>query len=83
MAGPMIISNRVTTDHAALDVHPSQVVEANRVSREICGRELFRPDGRMEASRSQKKEYMKGINDRRQDGEARIVNRDGGYGDET
>jgi hypothetical protein len=79
----MINKNGVTTNHRSLDVHPSQVAEANRVSKSMVGRELFRRDGRMEASRSQVKEYVNAINRNRGDGDDRIVNYDGGYGDPT
>lgn len=67
-----------------LSVHPSQVKDANEVAKSMgCG-EPFRPDGRYEDTRSNKKRYMHELNKRLVDrGESRIVNFDGGYGDET
>ncbi len=65
----------------ALQVHPSQVAEANRVSQEMgCGTP-FASDGMFVARRSETKRYVEEINRRRGEGEARIVNFDGGYGD--
>lgn len=80
---PMILKNAVATDHRSLDVNSSQVEAANAYARKLCGRELFRPDGRMEASRSQVKKYVEALNRNRPEGQPRIVNFDGGYGDPT
>ena len=67
----------------ALRVTPGQAAEANRVAREMgCGNP-FRVDGMFEGTRNEKKKYMRELNRRREDrGESRIVNYDGGYGDE-
>lgn len=67
----------------ALSVHPRQVAEANRVAEAMgCGTP-FRPDGRFVGTRAEKKRYMRELNRRRADyGQPRIVNFDGGYGDE-
>jgi hypothetical protein len=81
--GPMVNKNPVTTNHRSLDVHPSQVAEANEYARKLTGFELFRGDGKMEASRSQVKKYVEALNRNRPEGQARLVNFDGGYGDPT
>ena len=62
----------------------SQIPEANRVAQEMgCGTP-FRADGMFEATRSEKKRYMQEINRRRvEQGQPRVVNLDGGHGDET
>jgi hypothetical protein len=79
---PMVLKNPIIRSHA-LKVHPSQVAEANEVSRAMgCGTP-FGADGMFEASRSQTKRYVEELNRRRGEGEARIVNFDGGYGDPT
>ena len=67
----------------AMKVHPSQVKEANEVAQEMgCGAP-FRADGMCVLRRSQMKRYIGEINRRRGEGEARMVNFDGGYGDPT
>lgn len=74
--GKPIVSN-------ALAVDPRQVPEANEVAKKLgCGTP-FREDGKFEGSRYHVKKYVEGINRERRDGEARIVNYDGGYGDPT
>ena len=79
---PMVLKDP-TISSRALKVHPSQVAEANRMAHEMgCGTP-FRSDGMLEARRSEVKRYVNEINRRRGDGEARIVNYDGGYGDPT
>lgn len=79
---PTILKNPTIRSNA-LKVHPSQVAEANRVAQGMgCGAP-FCQDGTFEASRSGTKRYVEEINRRRGDGEARIVNYDGGYGDPT
>jgi len=80
---PAIVGTVATADHSSLDVHPSQVQEANQYAKKLCGRELFRADGKMEASRSQVKRYVEALNRNRPEGQPRIVNFDGGYGDPT
>jgi len=81
-SGPMVAKNP-TIRSRALKVHPSQVAEANEVAKSMgCGTPFGR-DGMFEASRSQTKRYVEALNRRRGDGEARIVNYDGGYGDPT
>jgi len=67
----------------ALGVQPWQVTEANEHARKMgCGTP-FREDGLFEGSREAVKRYVKEVNRERPDGEARIVNYDGGYGDPT
>ena len=67
----------------ALKVHRSQVEEANAVAASMgCGFP-FDKDGSFTARRSEVKRYVNEINKRRGDGEARLVNFDGGYGDPT
>lgn len=67
----------------ALRVGKSQLAEANGVAQEMgCGAP-FRDDGMFEGTRTEKKRYMREINRRRVDqGQDRIVNLDGGHGDE-
>ncbi len=68
----------------SLRVGKTQIPEANRVAQEMgCGAP-FRQDGMFEGTRTGMKRYMREINRRRVDlGEPRLVNFDGGYGDET
>ncbi len=68
----------------ALRVGGGQIAEANEAAKAMgCG-EPFRDDGMFEGTRTDKKRYMQEINRRREDrGEPRLVNFDGGYGDET
>ena len=67
----------------SLRVGRTQIPEANQVAQEMgCGAP-FRADGMFEGTRSEKKRYMQEINRRRVDqGESRMVNLDGGHGDE-
>lgn len=69
---------------SALRVGKNQITEANEAAKSMgCGAP-FRADGMFEGTRSEKKHYMQEINRRRVDhGEPRMVNYDGGYGDET
>ena len=67
----------------ALAVRPKQVREANRVAQEMgCGAP-FRADGMWEGTRQEKRKYMKELNRRRANlGLPKLVNLDGGHGDE-
>ena len=83
MAAPALVGQKVDISRA-LAVGRSQIAEANEVAQGMgCGAP-FRADGKFEGTRAQKKRYMQEINRRRQDlGQSRLVNHDGGYGDET
>lgn len=78
------IASAPSGESRALRVHPSQAAEANEVAQGMgCGTP-FRADGMFVGNRAEKRRYMKEINRRAVDrGEDRIVNFDGGYGDET
>lgn len=80
---PSIVGQKVDVSRS-LRVGKKQIAEANRIAQEMgCGTP-FRSDGMFEATRSEKTKYMKEVNRRRVDrGEPRVVNLDGGYGDET
>ena len=65
----------------AMKVHPSQVKEANEAAAKMgCGAP-YRRDGMCVLRRRKMKKYIEEINRRRGEGEARMVNFDGGYGD--
>ncbi len=68
----------------ALRVGKSQLPKANEAAQDMgCGAP-FRADGMFEGTRAEKKRYMQELNRRRADhGEPRLVNFDGGHGDET
>ena len=67
----------------ALSCHPSQVAAANEHAKKMgCG-EPFRGDGTFEGDRALVKKYVTGVNRERPDGQALLVNYDGGYGDPT
>ena len=68
----------------ALRVGRTQIESANKAAQEMgCGAP-FNATGHFVGTRSEKKKYMQEINRRRVDqGQARYVNLDGGYGDET
>ena len=68
----------------ALAVGRSQIEEANQFAQSIgCG-SPFGADGKPVMDRATKKRYLRELNKRRDDtGEPRVVNFDGGYGDET
>ncbi len=68
----------------SLRVGKRQIAAANEAAKSMgCG-EPFRADGFFEGTRAEKKRYMRELNRRRADlGEPRLVNFDGGYGDET
>jgi hypothetical protein len=68
----------------ALRVGKKQLPKANEFAQSVgCGTP-FRSDGMFEGTRSEKKKYMQELNRRRADqGEPRLVNLDGGHGDET
>ena len=67
----------------ALRVGKSQIEKANQVALEMgCGAP-FQADGKWRGTRTEKKRYRQELNRRRVDqGETRLVNFDGGYGDE-
>ncbi len=83
MAAPALVGQKVDVSRA-LAVGRSQIAEANEAAQGMgCGAP-FRADGKFEGTRSEKKRYMRELNRRREDqGQARFVNFDGGYGDET
>jgi hypothetical protein len=68
----------------ALRVGKSQIARANEVAKSMgCG-EPFTETGHPEFTTPEKQKYMRELNKRRVDqGESRLVNFDGGYGDET
>ena len=68
----------------ALRVGKGQINAANEFAQSVgCGTP-FGADGHPVMDRATKKRYTKALNERRVDqGEARLVNFDGGYGDET
>ena len=68
----------------ALRVGRTQIATANRQAEEMgCGAP-FQADGHWYGTRAEKKKYMQELNRRRADqGEPKLVNFDGGYGDET
>ena len=79
---PMVMKNPEIRSRA-LKVHRSQVAEANKVAEAMgCGNP-FERDGTFVGRRSEVKRYVEELNRRRGEGEARIVNFDGGYGDPT
>lgn len=82
-AVPAMVGLRSDTSNA-LAVGPSQVREANEFAQSIgCGTP-FGANGKPVMDRLTKKRYMQELNKRRVDqGESRLVNFDGGYGDET
>lgn len=79
---PAIVGQK-TDISRALRVGKNQIAAANEAALAMgCG-EPFRADGHFEGTRAQKKQYMREINRRRADlGQERLVNFDGGYGDE-
>lgn len=83
LGAPALVGQKSDVSHA-LRVGKRQIAEANQVAQEMgCGTP-FRSDGMFEGTRAQKKRYMRELNRRRADqGEPRVVNFDGGYGDET
>jgi len=77
---PMVAKNP-EGPHSSMRVHPSQVEQANAYAKKLAGIEPFRPDGQCIASRNQFTRYINQLNKNRPDGQARLVNYDGGYGD--
>ena len=69
----------------ALRVGKNQVKEANEAAKAMgCGEPFNASNGKPEFTRPELKKYMKELNTRRADqGEAKLVNFDGGHGDET
>ena len=80
---PAIVGLRSDVSNA-LAVGRSQIEEANEFAQSIgCG-SPFGADGKPVMDRTTKKRYLRELNKRRVDmGEPRMVNFDGGYGDET
>ena len=80
---PAIVGQRSDISRS-LRVGTNQLAEANEVAQTMgCGTP-FRADGMYEGTRAEKKRYMQELNRRRVDqGEPRLVNLDGGHGDET
>ena len=80
---PSVVGLKVDISRA-LRAGKSQLVEANEFAQSVgCGTP-FRADGMFEGDRNTKKRFIQESNKRRVDqGEARVVNFDGGYGDET
>ena len=83
IASPAVVGMKRDVSRS-LRVGKRQIAEANRAAEAMgCGAP-FRDDGMFEGSRAEKKRYMQEVNRRRADqGEPRVVNFDGGYGDET
>jgi len=69
----------------ALRVGKNQIAEANEFAQEVgCGTPFRADNGYFEADRNTAKRFIQEGNKRRVDkGEPRVVNFDGGYGDET
>lgn len=80
---PAIVGLRKHASNA-MRVGKNQIGRANEFARSVgCG-EPFGADGKPVMDRATKKRYMRELNKRRVDqGEARLVNFDGGHGDET
>ena len=80
---PALVGVRETHSNA-LAVGPSQIADANEFAQSVgCGTP-FGSNGKPVMDRATKKRYMQALNERRVDqGEQRLVNFDGGYGDET
>ena len=85
---PMIARNR-EGKHSSMGADPSQVEAANAYAKKITekngmgGITPFRPDGQCVATRIDFTRYINAINKNRPDGQPRLVNFDGGYGDPT
>ena len=82
--GPAIVGLKVDVSRA-LRVGKNQIAEANEYAQSIgCGVPFRSDNGMFEADRNTKKRFIQESNKRRVDqGEPRVVNYDGGYGDET
>lgn len=82
-AVPAVIGLR-SDKSRALRVGRNQIAQANEVAKSMgCG-EPFGSDGHPTFTTPEKRKYMKELNKRRADhGQERLVNFDGGYGDET
>jgi len=83
LAAPRIAKSG-TDISRALKVHPKQVADANKAAQSMgCGTP-FRKDGMYVDTRANKNRYLRELNTRRADqGEDRMVNFDGGFGDVT
>ncbi len=81
---PAIVGLKVDISRA-LRAGKSQIAEANEFAQSVgCGAPFRPEDGMFEADRNTKKRFIQESNKRRVDqGEPRVVNFDGGYGDET
>lgn len=82
-AVPQVIGLRKDKSRA-LRVGKNQIAAANAAAKSMgCG-EPFTETGHPEFTTPEKQKYMRELNKRRVDqGESRLVNFDGGYGDET
>ena len=81
---PAVVGLKVDISRA-LRAGKNQVAEANEFAQSVgCGAPFRSEDGIFEADRNTKKRFIQESNKRRVDqGEPRVVNFDGGYGDET
>lgn len=81
---PAIVGLKVDVSRA-LRAGKSQITEANEFAQSVgCGAPFRAEDGMFEGDRNTKKRFIQESNKRRVDqGEPRVVNFDGGYGDET
>lgn len=81
---PAIVGLKVDISRS-LRAGKSQIAEANEFAQSVgCGCPFRADDGNFEGDRNTKKRFMQESNKRRVDqGESRLVNFDGGYGDET
>ena len=81
---PAVVGIKVDVSRA-LRAGKSQLAEANEFAQSVgCGAPFRAHDGMFEADRNTKKRFIQESNKRRVDqGEPRVVNFDGGYGDET
>ena len=75
----------VRSESNALRVGKNQIAAANQAAKEMgCGEPFQAKNGKPQFTRPELKKYTQELNARRSDqGEARFVNFDGGYGDET
>ncbi len=81
---PAIVGLKVGVSRA-LRAGRNQLAEANEYAQSIgCGAPFRAEDGMFEANRNTTNHFLKESNKHRVDqGEPRVVNFDGGYGDET
>ena len=83
--GVPMINGLVRSESNALRVGKNQIAAANEAAKEMgCGEPFQASNGKPQFTRPELKRYTQELNRRRADqGEARLVNFDGGYGDET